>query len=360
MRYKKQNNNNNIKNIIQIYKIKDKIINKKIIIRNIIMCFVLIFCNKIDNIDNSYLIENKNYFQDFNINFLSMTYANDVKYDVRTNINTKNNNIILTGEYPVIINLSDKTFQQEVNIKINQIIENISLMYAQNQKSIKITYESIIHENYLSIMMYFENTITGEIEIKSINIDTLKNEFVDINKFLGINGYGYANKIVSNEATLQGISYKKVEEETGFYIYDGNINIVFGAGELTFVQKGNIIIELETDDIINYEISDFYAKSNYNVNMVQLRDTLEFFGYTAQWVSATAPINVVKDNVTISSFVIGSNKYAIDDKFIKELEFPPELIAGVTYVPISFFSEILGMLINTDTAGNIVISRYNL
>lgn len=337
---------------------KNNKINK---IKNISICCLFMMCS--NNLD-TFAFFNSNFSSSFSSSFFKTAYAYDTatasNYNIKSNIHTRINNTILTGEYPIINNLLDQTFQVDVNYRITSQIDSVTSTYAQNQKSLELTYECILDNNYLSIVLYFKNTATNEIEIKSTCIDILQNKFIDINNILDINGYNYANKIVSAETTQQSIAYKKVDVNTAFYIKDNNIIILFGAGELTFAQRGNIQIEINTSNITNYTINDFYSKSNYNVKMVKLRDTLEYFGYVTQWVSSTAPINILKDDVIIASITTGSNRYAISNKFIKELEFAPELTNSLTYVPISFFSEILGMLINTDSNGNIVISNYNI
>ncbi|MFI3231026.1 MAG: copper amine oxidase N-terminal domain-containing protein [bacterium] len=337
---------------------------KNIIIKNMIIGFVFVVYSNCNNLD----IGNK-----FNINnsALEIVYANSnnnsnskkgIKYDTSINLNIVNatNNIILTGNYPLIGNLGSTWFQLEVNNRIKSEIDKISSTYSSNQKIVDISYDAILSDDYLSIILYFKNVNTGETEVKSLNIDISNNSLVSINEILGSNGYSYVNKIILNEASNQNITYKKVDANTAFYIKNTNIHIIYGAGELTFSQKGNIIFEVISDNINNFKINEFYSKSNYNVKMTPLREILEYFEYEVQWVSLEEPIKITRYGVDISYITLNLNKYITQNKFEKELEFAPELVNGTTYVPISFFSEVLDMLIDIDNYGNIIISEYNL
>ncbi len=279
-------------------------------------------------------------------------------------INIDKNNVILTGEYPVISGLSNKNFEKSVNTKIDNIIKTNVLASPQKvTNKIDMYYDIIKDNNITSIMLYFKNLYTNEISVYSLNINTKTNKYVDINSYLGVNGLNYVNKVVLNKANNMGISYKKITQDTPFYVKNQNVYIVFGAGSLTFSQKGNIIFEVPYKNLTNYQINKekYYKKSQYNVKMVLLRDTLEYFGYTMNWQESTNSITVLKNGKFVSYLVIGENRYSDkNNKIIRQLEFAPEIKNGKAYVPISYFSQILDMLFATDNKENIVISSYKL
>lgn len=279
-------------------------------------------------------------------------------------INSSNNNINIYGEYPFVSGLSSISFQNSVNKKIDNIIKSKRTSYSQKiANKIEISYDVIQDGDILSIMIYFKSLYNNEISPYSVNIDTKNNKYVTINSYFNANGINYANKVVSNKASNMGVTFKKVTENTAFYIKNKNIYVVFGAGDITFAQKGNIIFEIPSKNLNNYQVSksNYYKKSGYNVKMIPLRETLEYFGYTMNWETSKNSITVLKDGKFLSYLVIGQNRYSDkNNKVIRQLEFAPEIKDGKAYVPISYFSEILEMLFAVDDNENIIISSYKL
>ncbi|WP_250277324.1 copper amine oxidase N-terminal domain-containing protein [[Clostridium] colinum] len=291
-------------------------------------------------------------------------YANSNINVENSIVNIKKDNTIITGEYPIISGFSNISFQKNVNKSIEDTIKNKITSYSQKTTNkIEISYDIIEDENIISVIIYFKNLYTNEVTPYSINFNIKTNSFISINTCLGVNGLNYTNKIVSNKASDLGVTYKKVSESTPFYIKNNNVYVIFGAGKITFPQKGNIIFEIPYNNLKNYQINknSYYKKSEYNVKMVPLRDVLEYFGYSMSWQNSTNSITVLKDGKFISYLVIGENKYSDkNNKIIRQLEFPPEIKNGKAYVPISYFSEILEMLFAVDNNENIVISSYKL
>ncbi len=291
------------------------------------------------------------------------TYASSItNYDRPKNISLENPNLILNGSYPIISNLSNKSFEKTLNEKIaNLILDKVDKLSQKPNKKIELSYNVIKDDNIISILIYFKNIYTLDTDIYSINIDCETNKYININSILNENGINYANKVVSEKCSSMGIKPIAVDENTPFYCKNNNIYIIFGAGKLTFAQKGNLTFELPKKNLKNYKISEknYYTKSNYNVKMVPLRNTLEYFGYQTRWDNNTNSITVTKDKTFVSYLNIGQNKYSdTKNKFIRQLEFAPEIKNGITYVPISYFSQILDMLFATDKENNIIISEY--
>ena len=289
-------------------------------------------------------------------------FANSVNVTLKT-INSSNN-INIFGEYPNISGLTNISFQNNVNKKIEGIIKSKITSYSKKITSkIEISYDTIKDGNILSIIIYFKSLYNNEVSPYSVNIDTKNNKYVTINSYFNANGLNYTNKVVSNKASSMGITYKKVTENTPFYIKNKNVYVVFGAGSLTFSQKGNIIFEVPYKNLKNYKIDkqNYYKKSQYNVKMVQLRESLDYFGYSMNWESSKNSITILKDGKFLSYLVIGENRYSDkNNKIIRQLEFAPEIKNGKAYVPISYFNEILGMLFAVDDNEDIIISSYKI
>lgn len=297
--------------------------------------------------------------------FFSFTfnvYASDNIKNTASNINIKKENTIITGKYPILSGITNREFQNNVNKKIDSLVKNKLTSYStKNSNKVDVTYDIIQDGNIVSVMLYFKNMYTNEVESYSVNFNVKTNKYIDINSYLGANGLNYVNKVVAYKANDMNITYKKVTASTPFYIKNGNVYVVFGAGSITFAQKGNIIFEVLPQNLDNFviKVNDYYKKSGYNVKMVPLRETLEHFGYEMTWKDGT--VTILKNKKFVSYLVINENRYSDkNNKIIRQLEFAPELKNGKTYVPISYFSQILEMLFAVDSNENIVISSYKI
>ncbi len=293
----------------------------------------------------------------------SSSTIDTIKYVTSKNYYYEKNNMVLAGKYPVISNLDNEEFQKYVNDEITNIISDYISKKETTSKKIDLTYQTIIYNNYLSILVFFENSVTKEVTISSITIDTQNFTKILINDLIGSNGLAYANKVALSKADDLGIKSIEVTNSTPFYVEDGKIFLIYGAGELTFVQKGNITIEISPSNLKNYTLSKsaYYKKSNYNVKMIPLRQVLEALGYEVLWDQKTGNITInTSSGVLVSVISPNENKYSKGTFAPQALEFAPEIVNNTTYVPISFFSEIIGLLYSTDENENIVFSKYSI
>lgn len=281
-------------------------------------------------------------------------------YSENRTIDTQKNNITLSGNYPYLRNIDSNALQININkiitISLNEKFDEIS----QIPKNINVSYDCIVENEYLSIVLYFENLGTGEIEVKSINANINEGYFFDIIDVLGINAMEYVNKVLLTEIPKQGISYKKIDDNTPFYVKDGFVYAIFGAGEVSLPQKGNILIPISISNINNYLLPEnmYFTKSEYNVKMIPLRNALQNFGFELVWDGNSSMVSIFRNDSLISYVQIGSTRYFKSNGNSKILEFAPELSYGTTYVPISFFTDVLDMLVDIDEENNIIFSEY--
>ncbi len=100
--------------------------------------------------------------------------------------------------------------------------------------------------------------------------------------------------------------------------------------------------EKEAETAEESKTEEAKAEEEVEIGMVfvPLRAFAEELGYKIVWISNDKPLEVVKDDVSVK-FSVGVDKYEIDDE-VFELGAAPTREEGVTYVPYTFFTEILG------------------
>lgn len=304
----------------------------------------------------------------FVFNLLSTVYATDsaTLYSTNKVISQTKNNVKVTGNVPVIKGLSSPVFQSKFNSTIeNTYNKTINEAAGNKIKNLKLSYDIVIDGNYLSVILYATNWTTKAATINTFVINRSNNTYQSINSVLGSNGVNYSNKVIANKIKAdKAINYYQVPTITNehpFYCKDGNVMVIFGAGSIAPASKGNRVFEIQKNKLKNVFVNpmNYYAKSGYNVKMVPLRSTAEALGYKLSFNSATNKITVSKGNFS-STITVGRNSYSKGNTSPKQLEFAPEIRNGYTYVPISYFGEILDLLFSVDNNNNVVISQYSL
>lgn len=300
------------------------------------------------------------------IAFSIPAYANNATPMVNNkNVSVTKNNVKVTGVIPQFAGLSNPVFQYKLNQSVEQAYNSrIVEASAKNTRNLKFSYETYVNNNILSVVMFATDSANSASETDSFVINKATNTYVKINTVLGNNGINYANRVIANKIkNSTDIKYSvtpTVNSNTSFYVKDGNVVIVYGAGKIAYASKGAMRFILPTGNLKNYVVTstNLFVKEPYKVKMVPLRAPLEYFGYNISWNSSTNMITVSKDSVTVT-FQTGRNSYTKNKNYPKQLEYAPEIRNGITYVPISFY-ELLGLLYTSDDYGNVTISQYTL
>ena len=297
--------------------------------------------------------------------FFINTFANDKTiYSVSKNISYKKNNMNIKGTYPIIQNLKNKKFEDEINKEILNLIENyfnesISARTQVSERIINLSYKTFLYKNIFSICLYFKNLNTSESDVKTIVIDINKQKKLSINSILGNNAILYANKVLKEKTKQNDFKNPKIYDENTFYVENGNLFLYF-IDENPFVPRNLFTISLSPKNIKNYIINknEYYIKSPYNVKMLPLREPLEALGFKILWNEENEHITIsTEDNKLVSYIKATENKYSKGSFVARPLEFAPELKNGITYVPISFFSDIADLLYSIDENNNIIVSK---
>ncbi|MBR1737124.1 MAG: copper amine oxidase N-terminal domain-containing protein, partial [Firmicutes bacterium] len=256
-------------------------------------------------------------------------------------------------------------FQYKVNAAITDIYDlKVAEAGERKVRLLKFSHDSFFENGILSVIIYSTNVVSGETSVRTVVVNTKVNAFSSINGILGGNGIKYAKKVVentiNNDSKIKYTADATVDEYTPFYFRNRAIVVMFDAGEITYASKGVRYFSVPAANMKNVIIpsSQYYVKSSYNVKMLPLRQAAESFGYTVGWDAGTNSISVSGNGIN-SLLSPGKNNYT-KNKTSKRLEFAPEIKNGITYVPISYFEEVLDMLFSVDNNGNVTITKYSL
>lgn len=119
------------------------------------------------------------------------------------------------------------------------------------------------------------------------------------------------------------------------------------ATEVTLISEdGQVEAEVQVEERLNAPTEPMLvanAETIEGVTMLPLRAVAEHFGYAVEWIEESQSVTLTKGAVYVI-FSIGNNEYAFSRMAPQALESAPVLVNNeTTYVPMSFFTELLGL-----------------
>jgi len=121
-------------------------------------------------------------------------------------------------------------------------------------------------------------------------------------------------------------------------------------------EQSTKMISNKNSIIINGEIiEDVEVIDSDNILMFPARKVFEELGYTVEWQNETHSVIVAKMPHYIT-FTIGTDGYTFAKTAPMPLNKAPELINGLTYVPVNLLTEILEMDVKIDVDYNLIIN----
>lgn len=312
----------------------------------------------------------------FTIILVNIVLANNVQntysaynykdYFVFNSVSEKRGILSVTGSIPSMKNYKDYTFKNN----LNEII--LSAYQAKIKDVEKSKYNKSVHffstmdknNNIVSIILNVTITSsTTKNDIITFNYDESKNKILTINDILGVNGINIINTYIKDQIKRNPNKYNSnfngIDKNQSFYLSEKGVVVIFDQGKMGPVLENNITFELDPEKILDYTIDKdaYFTKENYEIKMIPLRDVCEKFGYDVSWNNATKTIDITKNSFK-TYLTLNKNNYKSDDTKFKILESPPILKDSITYVPISFFDEMLGVTYSINNS-SITFSNYD-
>jgi len=255
------------------------------------------------------------------------------EFELRGEVSEEAVKVLVNGS-PVKIN-EDRTFEATIILKegFNTVIVEVEDRDGRTTRKI-ITIELktkgptlIIDDAVFSqkLVDVKDVSVTGKID---------PNSTLEVNGILAkVDGNSFYVTIPLNKG-INKITFKATdelgnitEETKEIYVYTKRkVELIVGSKTVRVDDKDVALVE-----------APFIANGR---TYVPLRLISEAFGASVAWNNETKGVTIVKDGKKVD-MVIGSSKALVNDKVV-ELDAPPIIRGGLTFVPVRFVSEVLG------------------
>lgn len=275
--------------------------------------------------------------------------------------------IEIKGVKPVISGAAT-SFQIQLNEHIDMQYNNFLKKTNVSTKKVIFSYKTVDSGNYSSILFYcaINDAVSSQNYIYTTVIDVENENILLINDVIGPNGVKLINKSFAENIAADPSKYianfTGISEDHNFYLDGDTVYIPFGEFEISAGSVGIVEFGFQISKIKNYVIekSDYKTKDVYGVKMVPLRQIVEEFGYSLIWNAEDKSIDILLNKTAVTSVKINTNSYTPPSGGAKRaLESAPLLYDGKTYLPVSFFEEILSISYSIAPNGQITFSAYN-
>jgi hypothetical protein len=277
----------------------------------------------------------------------------------------------IKGELPVA---RDMAMGELINERIQDAYkEKVASAKESKARTITFAFRQEESRGIVSLLLYSTtSTATARQEVDSFNFTSDGLSLVDVNDILSPNGLQLATKIISarvkNNPDRFYPNFPGVMETDAFAVIGGDLVFLFDAFHMAPGSEGIISFPISLDSVVNYTVKKspgYFVKEQYSLKMVPLRNICGALGYSVAWNSAGKAITVEWPGEIAVMMSLDKNDYtlsrqpAADKTTSRALESAPELKDGITYVPISFFDQILDRVaFSVDESDNIVFSCY--
>jgi len=260
----------------------------------------------------------------------------------------------IKGIYPVIYELGNLSLETAINEKIEIIFrQKIASARESKARSVSFSYTVTESQDVTTILLYSViNTSTSKAEVNSLNFNPYLRKWIGVNDMLGVNGVSLANNVIGEairkNPEVYYPSFTGIDQDETFLVEDEGVTFLFDAFKLAPGSEGIVTFTLYFDQIVEITVSrDEYWKNedSYDIRMIPLRRVLETLGFTVSWYEEDNGVVIGKSDLFTIEISPENNLYIKTDDANKAvsrmLEVAPELLGGITYVPISFFDQLL-------------------
>ena len=275
-------------------------------------------------------------------------------------------NIRFTGEMPRVSGLVDESFQDEVNARIAEVYYDFEqAAISANAFRLDFDFEHMADGDSNFILIYATIAAAHELQqISVISFDSSEGRFLTVKDFLGPNAVSLAEQYIAaymrQSPGLFNSEFAGLSPDYSFVVADGRVEFLFNQGEIAPARFGIVRVAINTENVrsVSFAEDEYLTVTDFMVKMIPLRQAAEALGYIVEWNEYDRVIRVINGGFE-ARIEVGQNIYSLVGRVDPvELEAPPLLVDGVTHVPVSFFSEIMGASHSADEDRTVTISIY--
>jgi hypothetical protein len=268
----------------------------------------------------------------------------------------------IEGFLPRLSGFDDIDFQNSANVKIAEFYDEIiaSAETSKYAKKAAFSYRDDFlsrERNAQSILI--QATVTSSTTrtyLRAFTFDYMnEKEFtITSEEFLGKNGVAIAGDIIESaiisEPDKYNAAFRKISNEEDFYIDNNDCVVIYN----------NYKFAIDLSALKNLTLDGESVKQNSaarDVKYIPLRRVCEEFGYEVIWNQGSKSVEIRKGRKIIL-ISIGEIVAQIDSARF-DLDAPPILENGETYVPLNFFEQALSLYYHFDSDDSLTLSLYD-
>ena len=278
----------------------------------------------------------------------------------------------IRGLIPVVT----KNFSPAYN-QINEHIDNVIASLMSEARSIRamainFSYEVVYTHEIVSVVVYGRiSSVIPRTRVRTINFCTSTGDLITLDSIFDVDIAPLVYRILNDKIRSNPGHYypalrllDTLDSATmAFVVTNTSYILLFNEHQISAVENGVFEIEFRRDNIRVFTISyeEYQQMHNgYSLRMIPLRKVIEGLGFSVGYPGEHGGPYVRHGNRFIVTMRIDDTEFGINDMPPRSLEVAPRIDDnGITYVPITFFDQVLPLTIySIDSNGNITFLAY--
>lgn len=276
----------------------------------------------------------------------------------------------IIGDVPWLLPAFGETYYL-INEYIENLVDDI-LADARRARARSVTFSYEVYPTQDLVSILIQATVSSVISrtlVRSVNFCPYTGTLMTIHEALDFDIVPLAVRILDERMrrfperfyAAQAVSIA----EQAFFVNDQGITILFDEFQLSSIVSGIITLSLDNDSIRTATLLPeqlLPTNDAYNLVMVPVRYISGQLGYNVNWNNtlqrAELRLNIDGELQVLAWMTPNINEYRTAE-FARSLEAAPVNIGGHTFVPISFFDQVLPLTVYTiDSYGKITFLAY--
>jgi len=278
----------------------------------------------------------------------------------------------IRGLIPVVMKNFSPAYNQ-INVHIDNVIASLmSEARSIRAMAINFSYEVVYTHEIVSVVVYGRiSSVIPRTRVRTVNFCTSTGDLITLDSIFDIDIAPLVYRILNDKIRSNPGHYypalrilDTLDSATmAFVVTDTSYILLFNEHQISAVESGVFEIEFRRDNIrvltISYE--EYQQMHNgYSLRMIPLRKVVEGLGFSVGYPGEHGGPYVRHANRFIVTMRIDDTDFGINDMPPRSLEVAPRIDDnGITYVPITFFDQVLPLTIySIDSNGNITFLAY--